>query len=253
MIKLVDLLLENQQAPKAIFLGGPAGAGKSTFIKEFLPSNYLILNVDDDIERELEKAGILDIPQGEYNRDQRSFSSKTMAQANKDKEKKLGDALSDKKNIIIDGTGAASNPIQKTKTIVENLGYETFMALVYASPLVSLERNLQRRRKLAAPRVLSSWQGVVLNIPTYRQMFGRNFVIKNNDPLDADKTYNEKEITRYLGMYKYPDPTPKTDKQVAQGKEKFEKQTKFIKHALQNPPKFNSSQEIQSKIDEFLS
>ena len=37
MIKLFDLLKEITEKPKAIFLAGPAGSGKSYTIKKLLP------------------------------------------------------------------------------------------------------------------------------------------------------------------------------------------------------------------------
>ena len=46
MISLVDLLLENINKPKAIFLAGPAGSGKSSFIKDNIP-NLKVINIDD--------------------------------------------------------------------------------------------------------------------------------------------------------------------------------------------------------------
>ena len=49
MVSLVKLLKEIQSKPKAIFLAGPAGSGKSTFIKNNIP-NLKVINVDDTYE-----------------------------------------------------------------------------------------------------------------------------------------------------------------------------------------------------------
>ena len=57
MISLVDLLLENINKPKAIFLAGPAGSGKSSFIKDNIP-NLKVINIDDTYEELLKKSRI---------------------------------------------------------------------------------------------------------------------------------------------------------------------------------------------------
>ena len=43
MIKLSTLLKEIQDTPKAIFLAGPAGSGKSYISKQLLPSSYKVI------------------------------------------------------------------------------------------------------------------------------------------------------------------------------------------------------------------
>ena len=50
MIKLMDLLLEVSARPKAIFLAGPAGSGKTYISKQLIPSNLTVINVDDTYE-----------------------------------------------------------------------------------------------------------------------------------------------------------------------------------------------------------
>jgi len=60
MIRLSSLLLEAIGNPIAIFLAGSAGAGKSTFRREFLDSiaDFTILNIDDEYEPLLQKANL---------------------------------------------------------------------------------------------------------------------------------------------------------------------------------------------------
>ena len=142
MVSLVKLLKEIQSTPKAIFLAGPAGSGKSTFIKNNIP-NLKVINVDDTYEELLKQAG-LDKPQSTFTSDELSQSSKLMSRARKETTAKLQSAQEEGESIIIDGTGAASNPILKKKTQLEDLGYDTMMVMIYVSPLVSLERNRSR-------------------------------------------------------------------------------------------------------------
>ena len=93
MIKLVDLLLENEQKPKAVFLAGPAGSGKSTFVKQYLSNKGLkSINIDDTYE-ELLRASGLDKPQAEYGAEELSSAAKLMGQARKDTTSKLQQSM----------------------------------------------------------------------------------------------------------------------------------------------------------------
>ena len=184
MIKLIDILKEAiVQKPKAIFLAGPAGAGKS-FISKHLPlSQFRIINIDDTYEELLKSSGI-GMKQKDFNPDQLSQSAKLMAQAQKTTREKYTNALENLNDIIIDGTGAASRPLLKKKQELEDLGYETLMLMIWVSPITSLERNANRDRSLLPSIVLRTWRDINQNIETYKQAFGNNFIMINNNPKD---------------------------------------------------------------------
>ena len=253
MISLVDLLLENINKPKAIFLAGPAGSGKSSFIKDNIP-NLKVINIDDTYEELLKKAG-LDKPQSEFTSDELSQSSKLMGQARKETTAKLKDAQESGENIVIDGTGAASNPILKKKNQLEELGYDTMMVMIYVSPLVSLERNRSRGerggRSLRPSIIVRTWNQVNKNVDVFKNMFGNNFILVNNDPKGADKTYNEKEIKKYFDQVtaarEYSD-----EEKAKKAKERQELESS-IKSLLSDLPEFTPQNQIKSKIDGFLS
>ena len=50
MIGLISLLKEIQGKPKAIFMAGPAGSGKSYISSKLVPSDFQTINVDDTYE-----------------------------------------------------------------------------------------------------------------------------------------------------------------------------------------------------------
>ena len=58
MVSLSELLQEANGKPKAIFMAGPAGSGKSTIIKELIPSYFTTLNIDDEYEKLLTTSGM---------------------------------------------------------------------------------------------------------------------------------------------------------------------------------------------------
>ena len=253
MISLVDLLLENLKKPKAVFLAGPAGSGKSSFIKNNIP-NLKVINIDDTYEELLKKSG-LDKPQSEFTSDELSQSAKLMGQARKETTVKLKNAQEAGENIVIDGTGAASNPILKKKNQLEDLGYDTMMVMIYVSPLVSLERNKSRGdaggRSLRPSIIVRTWNQVNKNVDVFENMFGNNFILVNNDPKGADKTYNEEEIKKYFDQVTAAREYSDEEKE----KNKIEK-TKLessIKSLLSDLPEFTPQNQIKSKINEFLS
>jgi dephospho-CoA kinase len=58
MISLVQLLKEMQDSPKAIFLAGPAGSGKSYISSQLIPNTFTVINSDDTYEELLKASGI---------------------------------------------------------------------------------------------------------------------------------------------------------------------------------------------------
>jgi predicted AAA+ superfamily ATPase len=75
MIKLLDLLLEATNKPKAIFLSGPAGSGKTYITKQLIPSGLTVINIDDTYEELLRAAG-LGTKIADFSQDQLSQAAK---------------------------------------------------------------------------------------------------------------------------------------------------------------------------------
>jgi predicted kinase len=252
MIKLINILKETTgQTPQAIFLAGPAGAGKS-FISKSLPlSKFQVINIDDTYE-ELLKASGLGMKQKDFSPEQLSQSAKLMAQANKSTREKYIKALENLNDIIIDGTGAALRPLLKKKAELEALGYETMMVMIYVTPTTSLERNANRERSLMPGIVLRTWRDINQNIETYKQEFGDNFVLINNDPKDADKSFDPQEIKRRFFDTSKAKGKPKTPEEMAKSRADVEQLNKDIKSQLQNIPEFTSVNDAASKIKAFI-
>lgn len=239
------------KTPQAIFLAGPAGAGKS-FISKSLPlSKFHIINVDDTYE-ELLKASGLGMKQKDFDPEQLSQAGKLMAQAQKATKEKYAKALENLNDIIIDGTGAASRPLLKKKAELEALGYETMMIMIYVSPMTSLERNVGRERSLMPSIVLRTWRDINNNIETYQQAFGDNLIIINNDPKNADKSFDPQEIKRKFFDTSKAKGKPKTPEEIAKMKADVAQLNQDITDLLKQTPKFTSSAEAVSKIKAFI-
>jgi predicted kinase len=251
MISLVQLLKEVKSTPKAIFLAGPAGSGKSYISSKLIPNTFTVINSDDTYE-ELLKASGIGLKQKDFTPDQLSQASKLQAQARKATQDKLAKSVEDKNNIVIDGTGAASGPVLKKKQQLEDLGYETLMLMIYVSPLTSLERNQERERSLMPGIVLRTWRDVNKNIETYKQAFGNNFILLNNNPKDANREFNTDLLEPYIqastaiGKPKTPEEQAKSDADKAQ-------LNKDIESMVNQLPKFDTLDTAKNKINEFVS
>jgi len=249
MISLVQLLKEVQGNPKAIFLAGPAGSGKSYISSKLIPNSFTPINSDDTYEELLKVSGI-GLKQKDFTPDQLSQAGKLQAQARKTTQDKLSKSMEAKNNIIIDGTGAASNPILKKKQQLEDLGYETLMLMIYVSPLTSLERNQKRDRSLMPGIVLRTWRDVNKNIETYKEMFGNNFILLNNNPEDANKEFNSDLLEPYIQDSKAIGK-PKTPEQQAKSDAEKEQLNKDIESMVNKFPEFDTLDTAKNKINEF--
>jgi len=250
MIKLLDLLLEATNKPKAIFLSGPAGSGKTYITKQLIPSGLTVINIDDTYEELLRAAG-LGTKIADFSQDQLSQAAKLMGQAQKATKEKYAQLSTAKNNIVIDGTGAASKPLLKKKEELEALGYDTLMIMIWVSPYTSLERNAQRDRALPPAIVLRTWRDVNKNIETYRSAFGNNFILIDNDPearLEYDPEYAKAVFFQTVkGSGKQYSPEEKLKK-----KEEIDAMNQEISNILKSSPDFMSIEDAKTKINNFL-
>jgi len=252
MIKLVDILREIAEKPKAIFLAGPAGSGKSYTLKTLIqPDQFKVVNVDDTYEELLKTSG-LGMSQKDFGPEELSQAAKLMAQAQKTTKEKYAELSSQRKNIIIDGTGAAINPVLKKKQELEDLGYETFMIMIWVSPMTSLERNASRERALLPQIVTRTWRDVNKNIKGYEDAFGNNIAIINNDPENAQTGYNAEDIKKKFfdtASFKGKEKNPE---QIAKAKADKEQLNADIEQLVQTTPEFDTIDQAKSKINSFI-
>lgn len=252
-MRLLSLLLEATDRPKAIFMAGPAGAGKSTIVKQLGLSNFQVINVDDTYEELLKKSGIgLDFKK--FTPDQISQAAKLMGTARKETRTKEEEAMATRKNIILDATGAASKPLLKKKQQLEELGYDTFMLMVYVSPMVSLDRNSKRDRSLPPTAVVMNWNGVASNIDTYKQEFGNNISILNNNPTDAQTGFDvQSYIARYIKGEDKVVGKEKSPEEKAKKEAKMKQVFDNIQQLVTQEISFDDLNQTKQKITKFIS
>lgn len=251
MIKLLDLLKEATSSPKAIFLAGPAGSGKSFISKQLPLSGFKTINIDDTYEELLKSSG-LGMKQKDFGPEELSQAAKLMGQAQKITKEKYATSVESLNNIIIDGTGAASKPLLKKKAELEALGYETMMLMIWVSPITSLERNAARDRSLLPSIVLRTWRDINKNVETYKQAFGDNFVIINNNPKEAETGYDPVEIKkRFFDTAKFKGKE-KSPEEQAKSQAEAEQLNKDIQDLVKTIPEFNTIDQAKSKVQQFI-
>ena len=250
MIKLLDLLLEASTRPKAIFLAGPAGSGKSYTAKQIIPSDLKIINVDDTYEALLQAAG-LGTKIADFNQAQLSQAAKLMGQAQKTTKEKFAQLSAAKDNIVIDGTGAAIKPLLKKKQELEALGYDTMMLMIWVSPYTSLERNASRDRALAPGIVLRTWRDVNKNIDEYRDIFGDKFLLINNDP-EGKKEFDPEYAKRmFFNTVKGSGKAYTADERARRDQE-IQDLNNSIAQLVEMSPDFITIENAKTKINNFL-
>ena len=168
---------------KAFFLAGGPGSGKSYVARQATGGTGLkTVNSDDTFEYLLNKAGLsLKMPPEEFERKEvvRVRAKKVTAAKQKNYvEGRLG--------LIIDGTGKDADKILYQKTMLDELGYDTYMIYVNTSLDVALQRNAKRSRSLAEPFVVKAWKDVQANIGKFSNIFRAGFIVVDNNNADED-------------------------------------------------------------------
>jgi predicted kinase len=247
-MKLFDILLEIKGKPKAIFLAGPAGSGKTYTLKQLFPvEKYQTINIDDTYEELLKSSG-LGTNQKDFGPEELSQAAKLMGRAQAVTKEKYAKALEGLNNVIIDGTGAASKPLLKKKSELEALGYDTMMLMLYVSPMTSLKRNFERERSLLPQIILRTWRDTNKNIELFRQEFGDRFILINNDPKDANKIFNPVEVKKLFFDTTKSSGKPKTPEEQAKSKADAEQLNQDIISLIKQTPQTDTLDSAKSKI-----
>jgi predicted ABC-type ATPase len=264
MIKLVDLLKEVQDKPKAIVLAGAPGAGKGSILGDLDLSSLKTLNLDDTIAA-LSKTDGFTLNQKSADAENRSKFMKAMQAATKKlKGEQLPQAIADRESFILDGTSASKNQTIKLLDQLKQSGYDVLMLYVYTDLETSLKRNQERfeksggeDRSLLPGAVLSTWKDVTAHFEIYKSMFN-NFVSVANTG-DSETMKDIANILKtYIDPFKVKDGREKTEKEEARSEAQKAKLNQEVQDILQSDQVQNiinssvSKEEAQSKINAFL-
>jgi len=188
MKKLNQILREGVYDPgifKAFFLAGGPGSGK-TFVTRsaFGGTGLKTVNSDTALERGLKKGNLsLKMPdEEEY------FRNIVRAKAKMTTATQLDTYVQGRLGLVIDATGRDINTISGQKSMLDVIGYDSYMIFVNTSLDVALERNKNRPRSIPEYIVKNSWNQVQRNIGTFQRIFSPNRM------LIVDNNRSEKEL-----------------------------------------------------------
>ena len=184
---------------KAFFLAGGPGSGK-TYVTNRATGGMGLKMVNSDIrfERYLQKAGLsLKMPDSEASaRDPLRQRAKQITGDQMDR------YIRGRLGLVIDATGRDYNVINRQRSMLQMLGYDTYMVFVNSSLEVALQRNRVRTRSVPEDITRKSWNTVQNNIGKFQNMFGmRNMiVVDNNDAKEDELLKVYKQVRRLINV-----------------------------------------------------
>jgi chloramphenicol 3-O-phosphotransferase len=171
--------------PRAIFMVGGAGSGKSSVIQGLglTDNGYRLVNQDPYLEKYISEAG-LPTDESTYDKEQRSIRAKLGWKARKAAEEDLAQNTAAKESMIIDGTAASYNATTKKIKALEAAGFEVHMVFVNTSKAIASQRNATRAaRSLPDFVVKKNWDQVQESAQKYREEYAGRFYEINTDEL----------------------------------------------------------------------
>jgi hypothetical protein len=211
---------------KAVFLAGGPGSGKDYVLDNTLEGHGLTeINSDKALEFLMDKEG-LDKRMPEDEKEARTF---VRDRAKNITELKQRLALVGRNGLIINGTGDDYKKIERIKSRLEELGYDTSMIMVNTSDEVSAERNVERGQRggRTVPENIrrEKWEAVQNSRPELAKLFGDNYSEFDNseDLRTADPEVVKQKKDEMMELYKnvqnfvsQPPSNPKAQEWVAQ-------------------------------------
>ena len=161
-MKLLEIILEGRNRPKAVIMAGGAGAGKSYLLNQLNLDSLEQFNPDKYVED----------PDHPFYNNLGAASS----QVNKDVA-----AAADNKTSFVWDTTASGVQFDKNLDKLLNLGYDVYMVMVYTHPMISYISNFSRERNIPAASVFSTWRNAYQKIGEFNKKLKGNFSIFVND------------------------------------------------------------------------
>jgi dephospho-CoA kinase len=163
---------------KVVFIIGGPGSGKSrvAHMLALKSLGFVSVNSDEAFSHLLKKSGLnLKMPPEEE-----AQRSSVRARAKEITANKMQLALDGRLGIVIDGTGEDYRKIEGIHANLSEMGYESFLVVVYANLETAKRRNAARERSVPEHVVEKKWYGVQQNLDNFLTMFDNSVIIDNN-------------------------------------------------------------------------
>jgi predicted kinase len=179
----------------AVFVCGSGGSGKSTFVKTHL-NDFTHIDIDI-IYEDLLILNKLGLKIKNFNEDEVNLSSKLFEKSKELNNIKYHESIQNGKNIAIDTIGRDFNIILTQRNYLENLGYTTYMVMMYVDLDICINRVELRERVYKQNITEDSWYLSYNNIGNYKKEFGDKFIfVYNNNNLLLDNFLNSFNILK---------------------------------------------------------
>ena len=174
-------IMKNKYPFKAIFIFGPAGAGKSFLSKQIgIPKDFVVSNPDERIESVFPAFGLsMDFSQGTFEKGKEKESS-PIAKAQQTAREVLQNAeqghtanmLAIANPIVFDTTGENVKKMTQRIQSLMKVGYDVAVFMVNVPTDVSVDRDQKRKRTVGAPTksISSQYQREVVKERKYFEL-----------------------------------------------------------------------------------
>jgi dephospho-CoA kinase len=173
---------------KAVFICGSGGSGKSTISKEYFP-NFNVIDVDIIYEELLLKNN-LGLKIKDFSLENKTISDTLFEEAKGLNNEKFNKSIGLGKNIVIDSIGRDFEVILYQRSLLEKMGYETFMIMVYAELETCVERVEKRDRVYNQNITIDSWYLSYSNISNFKREFKDRFMLVYNEDYNFKKKFD---------------------------------------------------------------
>jgi len=167
------------KSKKAVFICGSGGSGKSTISRNYFPE-FTIIDIDLIYEQQLLNNN-LDLKIKNFDKEQAELAQNSFEISKSLNDQKFYEAVNLGENIVIDSIGRDPEVILYQRSILEKMGYETFMIMVYAELETCIERVEGRDRVYSKNITIDSWYLSYSNISIYGKEFNGRFMLIYND------------------------------------------------------------------------
>lgn len=187
---------------KVVFIVGGPGSGKSTVAKMLGLSAMGFVNINSDLAlKHLMNKNKLQLnmpPEEKEKRDVVRTRAKELTTS------KMGNAIDGRLGLFIDGTGEDYSKIESLNANLQELGYDSYLVIVYAPLEVALANNAKRERQVPVATVKTKWQGAVRNIDNFTELIPNNSFIRNTGSFEDLKREVDPAFKQIMKWSKKP-------------------------------------------------
>lgn len=170
---------------KAIFVIGGPGSGKSTVSEMLALPSLGFVNINSDLALTyLMNKNQLDLTMPPEEKEKREI---VRGRAKDITSSKMNNAIDGRLGIFVDGTGEDYSKIESLNSNLKEIGYDTYLVVVYAPLEVAKQRNAQRQRKVPDDILEKKWFGVQKNLDKFLELIPNNSFIRNEGSLEKLK------------------------------------------------------------------